>query len=103
MILPLEKSKFTDCSVVHSGEERVSMVVAEPRFDASHQLGQMHFGDPVIGPAAFFFIAQKTAPLHKPQMLRRHVTGNPAGLGKFPDGIAIAEQHLHHPQTVRMR
>ena len=40
--------------------------------------------------------------LHHPQMLRGHVAGDLAGLGKFPHGEFPLQHKLHHPQTHRM-
>ena len=62
----------------------------------------MHFDDPVIGLAALSLVGQKAAPLHEPQMFGGHVAGYAAGLGQFSDRVAVAKQHLHHPQPMGM-
>ena len=61
-----------------------------------HDAGQMGFGDLVIGAASLSVGGEKTTSLHQPQVLGGHVTRNPAGLGQFADGVAAAQQHLHH-------
>ena len=77
-------------------------LAAEARLDAGEDAGQMHFDDPVIGLAAFFLVVQEAAPLHEPQMFGCHVAGYAAGLGQLADRVAVAQQHLDHPQPMGM-
>lgn len=62
----------------------------------------MRLGDGVVHKAPFFLWRQKPAPLHQPQMLRRHVAGDLACVGEFANRKAPLQQHLHDSQPVRM-
>src|SRR6516225_7653659 len=62
----------------------------------------MRFHDLVIGLAAFLFAAEEAKPLHEPQMLGGHVTGDVARRGEFADRISSLQEHLHDPQAMRV-
>lgn len=76
---------------------------AELRLDASQNVRQMRLGDRIVDASPVFLRLQQTATLSHPQVFRRHVAGNAARLGQFSDRILALQQHLHHPQAMRMR
>ena len=41
--------------------------------------------------------------MHQPQVLRRHVAGDAAGLGELTHCVAATEEHLHDPEPMRVR
>jgi hypothetical protein len=77
-------------------------LLVKPSFNARHDVRQMLLRDLVICLPPLFFVRQQTAPLHQPEMLGSHVAGNSASLGEFTDRVSSSEQHLHHPQPMRM-
>ena len=85
----------------HPGADRLS--ASESILDTGHDLREVRFGDRVIGTPSVLRHAQKTAPLHEPQMLGGHVAGDLAGFGQFAHGVTTAEQHLDDPQPVGVR
>jgi hypothetical protein len=70
-------------------------LAAKSRLDTAQDACEMRFDDLVVGFPACFFAAQEAAPLHEAQVLGRHVAGNFAGRGQFPNGVAPLEKHLH--------
>ena len=77
--------------------------LAEAIFDTGHDARQVGLGDRVVDKSPLFLRRQESAVLHEAQMLRRHVTGKVAGFRELSHAVAAPEQHLHHPQAVRVR
>lgn len=63
----------------------------------------MWFGHGVIHTTPFSFGSQEAAALHQAEMLRGHVAGDSTGFSQLSDGESIVQQHLNHPQPVRVR
>jgi hypothetical protein len=83
-------------------KNKPSFVPAKTRFNAGKDGGQVHFDNPVKDLSALSLVDQEAAPLHEPQVLGSHVARYAARLGKFPNGVTIAKQHLHNPQPMGM-
>jgi hypothetical protein len=62
----------------------------------------MGLGNPVIHLSSLLRASKKSTALHEPQMFGRHWTRQITRLCQLTDRILTLEQHLHHPQTMRM-
>jgi hypothetical protein len=70
--------------------------------NASDEILQARIADAIICLAAFALLDEQAAPLHQPQMSRRHVTDDSATLGQLANRITIGQHYFHHPQAARV-
>lgn len=62
----------------------------------------MRFGNFVEHFSSVFLLVKKAAPLHQPQVLRRHRTGKSTRFGQISPLGSPLQQHLNHSQTMRI-
>jgi hypothetical protein len=72
-------------------------------FDAFDDALKLRLDDPIIHFSPLLFAGEQPAVLHEPQMLGSHRGWQFARRRQFPDGKVSLEQHLYHPQTMRVR
>src|SRR5262249_22146644 len=70
--------------------------------DAGHDVRQVRLGDLVVRLPPILLALEQAAALHEAQVFGGHVAGDAARLGKLPDRVAAPQEHLDHPQPVRV-
>jgi hypothetical protein len=76
---------------------------SEAAFNTCHDFLEVWFDDSVKDLAAVLVTVEEPAPLHQPEVFRCHGGGKSATFRQFTDGILAGQEHLNHPQPMRMR
>ena len=74
----------------------------EAGFDAVHDVFEVRLGDAVEDLASLLVAVQKPTPLHQSQVFGRHRLRQLARLSQLTDRKLSRQQHLDHPQPMRM-
>jgi hypothetical protein len=74
----------------------------ETLFDALHDVLQVGFHDSVEDLPALFLAVEEATPLHQAQVLGSHGRWQLTAFRQFTDREIPGQQHLNHPQTMRM-